>query len=114
MQIMNIPFRVTVVICSALLSSCATSFVRSDDAAPKHLYPATAFDAEFFWETGIKGMPMVEMADRDYREPTSTRVLSCFAALIDLPVSLLTDTLFLPLDLKRMGDDDDEDPETKH
>ncbi|MDX1680920.1 MAG: YceK/YidQ family lipoprotein [Akkermansiaceae bacterium] len=90
-----------------LLGGCATSFVRSDiNSSSTELYPATRFNAEAIVETGMKGEPLFVMEDPDYREPTSTRVLTTVVSLIDLPFSLVTDTLFLPWDWKsRKGDD---------
>ncbi len=99
------------VICAILLSNCATSYVRSDvDSSPGGLYPATKFNGEAIVGTGLKGEPLFEMEDPDYREPTSTRVLTGVGSLIDLPFSIVTDTLFLPLDIKRSMDESDEGP----
>lgn len=89
------------------MCSCATSYVRSDvSSTSTGLYPATKFNAEAIVETGFKGEPLFEMEDPNYKEPTSTRALTGVGSLIDLPFSIVTDTLFLPLDLKRLGDSD--------
>ena len=92
-----------------MLSSCATSMVRSDvNAVSEGLYPATRFNGEAIVGTGFKGEPLFESADPNYREPTSTRVLTGVGSLIDLPFSIVTDTLFLPMDIKRSMDDSEE------
>jgi hypothetical protein len=47
-----------------ITSGCATAFVRSESTVdPKHVFPATAFDAQFFWEAGVKGEPLIAMVD---------------------------------------------------
>jgi uncharacterized protein YceK len=85
-----------------MTSGCATVFVRSPGAwAPEHVFPATVFDAQMFWEAGVKGEPLFAMADRDAKNSPFARVACSLGALIDAPFSIAFDTVLLPVDLFR-------------
>lgn len=85
-----------------MTSGCATVFVRSPGAvAPEHVFPATVFDAQMFWEAGVKGEPLFVMAERDAKSSPFVRVACSLGAIIDAPFSIAFDTLLLPVDLTR-------------
>ena len=85
-----------------LTSGCATAFVRSKTAGPpEHVFPATTFDAQFFWSNGVKGEPLFAMADSTYRNGPPTRFVYSLGAIVDLPLSVTFDSLLLPADLTR-------------
>ena len=87
-----------------ITSGCATVFVPSESTLePYHMYPATAFDAQFFWHAGVKGEPLFATLDPHQRSNPLARVAYGAGAIIDLPLSLLFDTRFLPVDLLRLG-----------
>ena len=90
-----------------LASGCATSYVR-DTTHPQGrqigpaFYPATDADVEFIW-WALKGAEL----QIDPVLHGKFWVLTPFCvvgALVDLPFSLLLDTLFLPADIARHGD----------
>jgi uncharacterized protein YceK len=81
-------------------SGCATAFVRSESTVdPKHVYPATVFDARFFWESGIKGKNLFASANAEDQMGLFARFAYGTGAVIDLPFSIAVDTVLLPLDL---------------
>jgi uncharacterized protein YceK len=81
---------------------CATALVRSDGTDdPGHVYPATAFDGQFLWNAGIKGEPLFARHDPRDRNGPVTRIACGVGAVVDLPFSIVFDTLLLPLDLTR-------------
>ena len=83
-------------------SGCATAFVRSKNTVdPQHVFPATAFDGEFVFEAGLKGEPLFAPADPKARNSPPARVAFCVGAIIDLPFSVVFDTILLPADLFR-------------
>jgi uncharacterized protein YceK len=85
------------------MSSCATVFVRSDSAGePAHVFPATKFDAEFFWRAGIKGEPLLAPADPDNKNSPGARLAYGTGAIIDAPFSVVSDVILLPSDLIRI------------
>ena len=84
-----------------ITSGCATAFVRSEST--QHVFPATAFDAQFFWEVGVKGEPLFVMADSNYRNGPVARLAYSVGAIIDLPFSIAFDTILLPIDLIHSG-----------
>jgi uncharacterized protein YceK len=85
-----------------ITSGCATAFVRSESTVdPQHVYPATAFDGEFFWKAGVKGEPLFATVDPKDRNGPVTRIAYGVGAIIDLPFSIVFDTVLLPLDLTR-------------
>jgi|GEM_PF-3493985 len=89
---------------AVLTSGCATLFVRSESTVDsKHVYPATVFDAQIFWECGIKGEPPMAMPDPAYRSKPLTRFAFGVGSVIDLPFSIVTDTIMLPVDLYYLG-----------
>ena len=96
-----------------ITSGCATSFVRSESTdKPQHVFPATACDGQFFWHAGVKGEPLFAMADPNARINPVGRFVYGLGSIIDLPFSILFDTILLPLDLSRLGrDDTDTQPE---
>jgi len=100
--------RILLALCTVFASSCATSFVRSDSADhPEHIYPATVFDAGFIWDAGIKGNPLIGREDLEDKIDPLTRVVFVAGGFIDLPFSLLFDTVFLPHDLSRPSASDE-------
>ena len=88
-----------------MISSCATLFVRTDSSdKPEHVYPATAFDAQFIWEAGIRGEPLiVAMNNPEKKNAFPIRIIYTLGGIIDLPTSLIIDTVFLPLDVVRLS-----------
>lgn len=83
---------------------CATAFIRSDTSTGAVLvYPATTFDAQCLWECGIKGEHPLAMADSGAKSPPVVRTALGVGSLIDLPFSLVSDTVLLPVDLYRLG-----------
>ena len=89
-----------------LISSCATAFVRTDSSdKPEHVYPATAFDAQFIWEAGIKGEPLiVAMKNPEKKNGIPIRIIYTVGGIIDLPISLIIDTVLLPFDVAGISD----------
>ena len=67
------------------------------------MYPATAFDAEFFWSSGIMGEPLFAMSDPKYRNDLVIRLTVMLGSIVDLPFSVVTDTVLLPFDWKAAG-----------
>ena len=102
--------------CLMLTSGCATAFVRSPDSVHSgHVFPATTFDAEFFWRAGIQGEPLLATADPNARNGAVERVAYTFGAIIDFPFSVAFDTILLPVDLIRLkssSDNTQRDPDT--
>ena len=83
---------------------CATSLVRSGGASePEHPFPAATADVQFFWESGVKGDPILQMVDPNYRSDPRVRLMCCIGALVDFPFSIAFDVVLLPLDLSRMA-----------
>ena len=83
-------------------SGCATAFVRTGSTVdPQLVFPATTFDAEFFWETGVKGKPLFTGFDPNDRNGPVARMAYSVGAIIDLPFSIAFDTILLPVDLTR-------------
>ncbi len=90
--------------CVVITSGCATTFVRSESTvAPQHVFPATAFDGQFFWNSGVKGEPLFATGDPKAKNGAVARVAYGFGAIIDLPFSIVFDTILLPIDLTRSG-----------
>jgi len=86
-------------------SSCATIFVRSDSTSkPVNVYPATRFDAEFMWESGVKGEPLLAIPNPNVKNGPVTRLAYIIGGILDLPVSLLSDTIMIPFDLLAVPD----------
>jgi uncharacterized protein YceK len=87
---------------AVMTSGCATVFVRSESIVhAEHVFPATAFDAQFLWSNGVKGQPLFAMADSNYRNGAPVRIAYSVGAILDFPLSVAFDTLLLPLDLSR-------------
>ena len=85
-----------------MTSGCATVLVRSPDAgAPEHVFPATVFDAQMFWEAGVNGEPLFVRVDPDERNNSFARVAFGLGSMIDAPFSIAFDTILLPVDLIR-------------
>ena len=81
---------------------CATAFLRSDGPADsRQVYPATKFDGQIFWSAAVKGEPLYVSVDPNERNGALTRVAHGIGAIVDLPFSIVFDTMFLPLDLSR-------------
>jgi uncharacterized protein YceK len=86
---------------------CATAFVRSSSTVePEQVFPATAFDAEFFWKAGVKGEPLFATADPKQKNHPVARIAYGIGGMVDLPISLVFDTLLLPVDLSRPRKED--------
>lgn len=85
-----------------MTSGCATVLVRSPGAgAPEHVFPATVFDAQMFWEAGVKGEPLFVRVDPDEKNNPFARVASGLGSIIDAPFSIAFDTILLPVDVIR-------------
>ena len=94
-------FHVMAAVSVLVTSGCATAFVRSKSTvAPKHVFPATTFDAQFFWDAGVKGEPLFATVDRQKNNPAA-RLAYGVGGIIDLPFSIVFDTILLPVDLSR-------------
>jgi uncharacterized protein YceK len=92
-----------------MTSGCATAFVRSKNTVgPQHVFPATVFDAQLFWEAGVKGEPLFVMADRETRNSPLARCAYILGAIIDTPSSIVFDTALLPVDLSRAASTEEE------
>ena len=90
-----------------LTSGCATVFVRSKSTVdPQHVFPATAFDGQFFWHSAIKGEPLFATVDPNERLNPVARFAYGVGSIIDLPFSIVFDTILLPVDLSRRRADD--------
>jgi uncharacterized protein YceK len=93
----------------AMTSGCATSFVRSQDTSgPAHVFPASSLDAWCFWHCGIRGKPLFATTDPNSRSHPFTRVSFGVGATTDIPISILSDTILLPLDMTRSRTSRDE------
>ena len=103
-KMIPVPLRLAPSILSMLaMSSCAAVFVRSESAAePGQVFPATRFDAEFFWDGAIKGEPPLVTADPSLKNSPAERLAFGAGAIIDCPLSLATDVILLPADLLRL------------
>ena len=85
-----------------ITSGCATVFVRSKSIVdPQHVFPATAFDGQFFWRSGIQGEPLFATVDPKERLNPVARFACGVGSIIDLPFSIVFDTILLPFDLSR-------------
>jgi uncharacterized protein YceK len=85
-----------------ITSGCATAFVRSKNTAvPEPVFPATTFDAQFFWESGVKGEPLFATNDPKVKNGPLARLAYGLGGIIDLPFSIVFDTILLPFDLSR-------------
>ena len=85
-----------------ITSGCATAFVRSKSTvASQHIFPATVFDAQFFWDAGVQGKPLLATADRGARNSPLARCACTIGAIMDMPFSRAFDTVLLPVDLSR-------------
>jgi uncharacterized protein YceK len=83
-------------------SGCATAFERSsstDDS--EHVFPATTFDAQCFWESGVKGEPLMAPSDSNDRNGPAARFAWGVGSVVDLPFSIVVDMILLPYDLLR-------------
>ncbi len=80
-------------------SGCATALVRSDGGTDEFaVYPATQVDAVFTKEVVISGgSPFGSTGD--YQIKPLSRVVYGIGVLIDLPMSIFTDSLLLPFDV---------------
>jgi uncharacterized protein YceK len=97
--------------CVVLTSGCATAFVRSKNTvAPQHVFPATAFDGQLFWNSGIKGEPLFATVDPNAKNGPVMRVAYGVGAIIDLPFSIVFDTILLPMDLTQSGTSAEDGP----
>lgn len=106
-------FRLIAAASVLMMNSCATAFLRSEGTAtPKQAFPATTFDGQWFWRLGIKGEPMMSSVNPKELKPSERtsplwRLTCGVGGLIDLPFSVVSDTLLLPMDLlprKRKGE----------
>ena len=76
-----------------------TSFGISSDKMPRY-YPATYLDADTISGAFSSSPPSISVGER---------VIFCVGGVIDLPISIVTDTLLLPYDACRS---DNEPPNT--
>ena len=92
-------------------SGCATALVRSKSTVGfQHVFPATAFDGQFFFKAGVKGDPLFAMVDPKEKNTPVARLAYCVGSIIDLPFSVAFDTILFPIDLMRGGTlDEDHD-----
>lgn len=89
-------------------TGCTTLYMRSESTGvTKHVYPATVFDAQCFWKLGIKGEPPLAMPDSATRSRPLTRAALGVGSVIDLPFSIVSDTVMLPVDLYRLSNSPD-------
>ena len=99
-----------------LTSGCATVFVRSKSTLdPEHVFPATTFDAEFFWNAGVKGEPLFATVDPKQKNNPVARLAYGVGGILDFPFSIVFDTILLPVDLSRprkKGDDTKPKPDS--
>jgi uncharacterized protein YceK len=83
-------------------SGCATAFVRPKSTVePRHVFPATAFDGQLFWRSGVRGEPLFATADPKERLNPVARFACGVGCIFDLPFSVVFDTILLPFDLTR-------------
>ena len=91
--------------CMLAMSSCATVFVRSDGVSPPtKIFPATVLDAEAFWFWSVKGEPLFIMGDPNQKNNLGERLAYGAGAVIDCPFSVVSDVIYLPTDIVRMGE----------
>lgn len=78
-----------------IMAGCATYRVRNPDCrSVPHAYPAVEVDCrEWIWEMGILGNVC------DAKLGWLTRIAVVICSMVDLPISVVTDTLCLPWDL---------------
>lgn len=89
-------------------SSCATALVRPDPQMKK-VYPASALDVSFFVDGAIKGEPAFTMADPEVRAGVVSRLFFGLGSIVDLPISIVIDTVLLPFDLWSLRGEDESD-----
>jgi uncharacterized protein YceK len=85
------------------ISGCvATAVVRTQpEKPPPGLYPATKLDCGcFIWGVGIKGSKSGSPEDTERAGPLQ-RVSAILFGVIDLPFSIVLDTVFIPWDVSR-------------
>ncbi len=84
-------------------SGCATGLVRTQpEKPPPGLYPATKLDCGcFIWGVGIRGSSSGSPEDAQRAGPLQ-RVMATLCGVLDLPFSLVTDTVFIPSDIRRI------------
>ena len=59
-------------------SGCATALVRSKSTVGfQHVFPATAFDGQFFFKAGVKGDPLFAMVDPKEKNTPVARLAEC-------------------------------------
>lgn len=75
---------------------CATILVRMQPENPlPGVYPAVRFDAAMIWENGILGIPV-----SPHSNPGPLQRITCIIiGIVDIPVSLVTDTACLLWDI---------------
>src|SRR5436190_676186 len=89
------------------MSGCATVFMRlQSNSHPEQVFPATTFDAGFFWDAAVKGEPLFARLNSDQKNGPVARLAYGVGSIIDLPFSIAFDTLLLPLDLLRPKKED--------
>lgn len=86
-----------------LNSSCATLLVRTDATdRNEHVYPATVVDAEGIWDCGVKGQHPMVIENPKARMNPFARTAFGLAFLIDMPFSIISDTVMLGPDVYRL------------
>jgi uncharacterized protein YceK len=97
-----------------LLSGCGTFVARTgwrhEVAGIPQYYPATVVDAQFI------ASPFYILIDSpsDYYESPSTLprvILGCLVGVVDLPISLVTDTVCIPVDMKTKNEESNQPSE---
>ena len=71
------------------------------------VYPATAVDGLWIYQTGILGEPPLATGEGEKMNPMR-RLVYPVGGLIDLPISIVTDTVLLPYDLYKLSKTNDE------
>ncbi len=101
-------FMLTLVVVAVLGSGCATSYMRSKD--PRRYRPCTRDEASAFYPATMLNLALMDEARDGTRidmyslGTIDTHICTPFfliGGLLDLPFSLLTDTLWLPADISR-------------
>jgi uncharacterized protein YceK len=83
-----------------VFGGCATILVRMQpEKPPPGVYPAVQFDAAYvIWEIGILGISPSPDSPPGFLQRTECII----TGIVDLPVSLVMDTVCLPWDISRL------------
>jgi len=90
---------IVMILAVALCSGCATYVVRNYPAdAPKGVYPATCSDVTgtvHYWQNRLS----LFWSDAPSNPNVVEKLFFTLFAMVDLPISVVTDTVMLPVDL---------------